>query len=60
MMVSPRSSGALDRLRPASISTGATAPPTIDVFGEFLSDADVCQFDAVVIIDQPGVRHLST
>ena len=46
--------GALDRLRPGILSTSST-PFLNDVFTKLLSDADVCEFDAVIIVDHPGV-----
>ena len=46
--------GALDRLRPGSVSTSST-PFLNDVSTKLLSNTDVCEFDAVIIVDHPGV-----
>jgi hypothetical protein len=46
--------GALDRLRPGSVPTSST-PYLNDVSTKLLSDTDVCEFDAVIIVDHPGV-----
>jgi hypothetical protein len=48
--------GALDRLRPGFVSTGSTPPFLNDVSTKLLSDTDFCEFDAVIIVDHPGVR----
>lgn len=45
---------ALDRLRPGTVSTGSI-PFLNDVSTKLLSDTDVCEFDAVIIVDHPGV-----
>ena len=49
--------GALDRLRPGSVSSTGSTPPLFlnDVSTKLLSDTDVCEFDAVIIVDHPGV-----
>jgi hypothetical protein len=47
--------GALDRSRPPSVSTSPT-PYSHDIFNNLLSDTDICEFDAVIVVDQPGVR----
>ncbi|KAI0276918.1 hypothetical protein BGY98DRAFT_1097829 [Russula aff. rugulosa BPL654] len=46
---------ALDRLQPGSVSTGST-PFLNDVSTKLLSDTDVCEFDAVIIVDHPGLH----
>ncbi|KAF8489372.1 hypothetical protein F5888DRAFT_1201376 [Russula emetica] len=49
--------GALDRLRPGFISTGSTPPFLNDISTKLLlSDTDVCEFDAVIIVDHPGLH----
>ncbi|KAN0124399.1 hypothetical protein V8E52_002048 [Russula decolorans] len=48
--------GALDRLRPGFLSTGSTPPFLNDVSTKLLSDTDVCEFDAVIIVDHPGLH----
>ncbi|KAI0302961.1 hypothetical protein BC826DRAFT_1089447 [Russula brevipes] len=47
--------GALDRSRPPSVSTSAT-PYSHDVFSNLLSDTAICEFDAVIVVDQPGLH----
>ena len=47
--------GALDRLRrPGFVSTSST-PFLNDVSTKLLSDTEVCEFDAVIVVDHPGV-----
>jgi hypothetical protein len=58
------SCGALNRLRPGFELVSASSTPFLnDVFTKLLSDTDVCEFDAVIIVDHPGVssnqRHPS-
>ena len=48
--------GALDRLRPGAVAASTSSTPSLnDVFAKLLSDTDVCEFDAVIMVDHPGV-----
>ena len=48
--------GALDRLRPGAGAASTSFTPSLnDVFAKLLSDTDVCEFDAVIMVDHPGV-----
>lgn len=48
--------GALDRLRPGAGAVSTSSTPSLnDVFAKLLSDTDVCEFDAVIMVDHPGV-----
>ena len=47
-------SSALDLLRFVSAT-----PSSTDVFSKLLFEHDVCGYDAVIVVDQPGVRVLS-
>ena len=48
--------GALDRLRPGAGAASTSSTPSLnDVFAKLLSDTDVCEFDAVIMVDHPGV-----
>ncbi|KAI9507201.1 hypothetical protein F5148DRAFT_147344 [Russula earlei] len=48
-------SSALDRLRLGSVSTSAT-PHANDLFSKLLTDTGVCEFDAVIIVNQPRLH----
>ncbi|KAH9963334.1 hypothetical protein BC827DRAFT_1194963 [Russula dissimulans] len=54
LLWSSHRSDALDRLRPAFVSNSPT-PPSNEVFSKLLF-SDVCEFDAIIMVDQPGLH----
>ncbi|KAI0301936.1 hypothetical protein B0F90DRAFT_1810010 [Multifurca ochricompacta] len=45
------STSPLRQLRPVS-----STPHSSEVFGKFLSEIDLCEYDAVIVVDQPGLH----